>query len=320
MYAWAEDRRLSDESRDIHFMTNVYTVENLTKFYPKQIFPANKAISFEIHQGEIFGFLGDNGAGKTTLVRQMVNLLRPTSGQITLLGKPVLGDPQHVAAHVGYMPQMAHALNNLAVGEALYFTAHLRGLSRADACRERDTLLDLWQMGSLRDKYSTRLSGGERRLLRLAVAMAGRLPVLILDEPTNELAPQRRRLVWDVLSQINRECGTTILFITHDAIEAEKVIQRVGIMRDGELVAVGRPGDLKRHIDQKLRLELFFAPDTPPQLPTGLIPHELQPGHWIVLIERREASALLENLDLEQLDDFRLYSPTLEDLYVHYAA
>jgi ABC-2 type transport system ATP-binding protein len=297
----------------------VYTIENLTKFYPKQLSPANRGISFEIHQGEIFGFLGDNGAGKTTLVRQMVNLLRPTSGRITLLGKPVAGNPQHVAVHVGYMPQMAHALNNMTVGEALYFTAHLRGLSRADARRERDALLELWQMGPLRDKYSTRLSGGERRLLRLAVAMAGRLPVLILDEPTNELAPQRRRLVWDVLSQINRERGTTILFITHDAIEAEKVIQRVGIMRDGELVAVGRPGDLKRHIDQKLRLELFFVPDAPPQLPAGLTHHELQPGHWIVWIERSDASAVLERFDLGQLDDFRLYSPTLEDLYVHYA-
>ncbi len=301
-------------------MTVVYAIENLTKFYPKQTSPANRDISFEIRQGEIFGFLGDNGAGKTTLVRQMVNLLQPTSGRITLLGKPVAGDPQHVAAHVGYMPQQAHALNNMAVGEALYFTAHLRGMSRADALRERDALLEMWQMGPLREKYSTRLSGGERRLLRLAVAMAGRMPVLILDEPTNELAPQRRRLVWDVLSMINRERGTTILFITHDAIEAEKVIQRVGIMRDGELVAVGRPGDLKQHIDQKLRLELFFAPDVPPRLPAGLTPHELQPGHWIALIERREASALLERLDLEHLDDFRLYSPTLEDLYVHYAA
>jgi len=298
----------------------VYDIQNLTKIYPKQTIPANNKLSLQIHQGEIFGLLGDNGAGKTTLVRQMVNLLKPTSGSITLFGREVGSDAHHVPAHVGYMPQQANALNNLAVGEALYFTAHLRGLSRSEAQRERDILLELWQMGPLRDKYSTRLSGGERRLLRLAVAMAGRMPVLILDEPTNELAPQRRRLVWNVLSQINRERGTTIIFITHDAIEAEKVIQRVGIMREGELVALGRPGDLKQHMDQKLRLELFFAPDAPPWLPDDLMHHELQPGHWIALIERREASALLEHLDLERLDDFRLYSPTLEDLYVHYAA
>lgn len=301
-------------------MDIVYDIQNLTKTYPKQDRPANKGITLQIRQGEIFGFLGDNGAGKTTLVRQMVNLLQPTSGEIVPFGKRVVDDPYHVAANVGYMPQQAHALNNMSVAEALYFTAHLRGLSRADAIHERDTLLELWHMGSLRDKYSTRLSGGERRLLRLAVSMAGRMPVLILDEPTNDLAPQRRRLVWDVLSRVNREQGTTVIFITHDAIEAEKVIQRVGILRDGELVAMGRPSDLKQQVDQKLRLELFFTPESPPQLPPGFEHHELQPGRWITWVDRRDVSAVLERLDLERLDDFRLYSPTLEDLYVYYAS
>ncbi len=295
-----------------------YEIKNLTKYYPKQTHPANKAINLHIERGEIFGILGDNGAGKTTLVRQMVNLLRPTSGSITLFGRDVTRDPLHVPLNVGYMPQEAHALNNLSVGEALYFTAHLRGMSRVDARCERDTLLAMWDIGHLRDKYSSRLSGGQRRLLRLAVAMAGRMPVLILDEPTNDLAPQRRRLVWDVLGEVNRDYGTTVIFITHDAIEAEKVIQRVGIMREGELVAVGRPSDLKKQVDQKLRLEMFFPPDNPPRMPEGLTHHQLQPGRWITWVERDDVSDVLNRLDLDQLDDFRLYSATLEDLYVHY--
>jgi ABC-2 type transport system ATP-binding protein len=297
-----------------------YDVQNVVKYYPKQKRPANKDVTLQVDEGEIFGILGDNGAGKTTLVRQMVNLLRPTSGRIALFGQDVGSDPLYVSMNVGYMPQETHALNNLTVGEALYFTAHLRGLSRADARRERDELMALWQMERLRDKYSLRLSGGERRLLRLAAAMAGAVPVLILDEPTNDLAPQRRRLVWDVLSQINRERGTTIIFITHDAIEAEKVIQRVGIMREGELVAVGRPSELKGTIDRKLRLEMFLSPGATPRLPAGLIGHQVQPGRWIAWVERSEASAVLNSLDVDQLDDFRLYSATLEDLYVHYTA
>ena len=148
--------------------------------------------------------------------------------------------------------------------------------------------------------------------------MAGLMPVLILDEPTNDLAPQRRRLVWDVLGQVNRERGTTVVFITHDAIEAERVIQRVGIMREGELVAVGRPSELKKAVDRKLRLEMFFPPDSPPRLPPGLTKHPLRPGRWIAWVDRDEVSAVLNGLDLTQLDDFRLYSATLEDLYVHY--
>lgn len=297
----------------------VYDLHAVTKHYPKQSQPANQQITLQIQAGEIFGLLGDNGAGKTTLVRQMVNLLQPTSGVIKLFDKPIAQDPLHTATTVGYMPQDANALNNLTVGEALYFTAHLRGLNRRDAQQERDLLLATWQIGDLRDKYSSRLSGGQRRLLRLVVALAGRLPVLILDEPTNDLDPQRRRMVWDNLKELNQTQGTTIIFITHDAIEAEKIIQRVGILRHGELVAVGRPSELKKGVAQQLRLELFFPPEKPPHLPAHLTPHQLQPGCWVAWVERREVGQVLNGLNLEALDDLRLYSATLEDLYVHYA-
>jgi ABC-2 type transport system ATP-binding protein len=317
---WSLPKRWKGASRLQEVALVVYDVRDLVKVYPGQTQPANKDITLQIQQGEIFGLLGDNGAGKTTLVRQMVNLLRSTSGSVTLYGTPIEGDPLHVPTTVGYMPQETHSLNTLTVGEALYFTAHLRGLSRLQARRERDALLDLWQIGDIRDRDNSRLSGGQRRLLRLAVAMAGSPPVLILDEPTNDLDPMRRRLVWDVLRRINHEQGTTIIFITHDAIEAEKVIERVGIMRNGELVAVGRPSDLKQAIDRKLRLELFFSPDTPPGLPPELPVRRLQPGRWLVLLEWAEATTILELLDMEQIDDFRLYSATLEDLYAHYAS
>lgn len=298
----------------------VYDVRDLVKYYPGQARPANKDVTLQIHQGEIFGILGDNGAGKSTLVRQMVNLLRSSSGSIRLFDQSIGQDPLHVPLNVGYMPQETHALNILTVGEALFFTAHLRGLSRAEARQERDRLLALWRIEDLRDEYSTRLSGGQRRMLRLAVAMAGSPPVLILDEPTNDLDPQRRRLVWDALRHLNGEHGTTIIFITHDAIEAEKIIQRVGIMRGGELVAVGRPSELKRSVDQKLRLELFFPPEMPPGLPSGLTCHQLESGRWLVLLEREQVMAVLNGLNLEHLDDFRLQSATLEDLYLHYTA
>jgi ABC-2 type transport system ATP-binding protein len=297
----------------------VYDIQHLTKLYPGCTQPANDDISLQIHQGEIFGLLGDNGAGKSTLVRQMVNLLVNTAGQILLFGKPLASAPLHVPMLVGYMPQGNDAMNNLTVGEALYFTAHLRGLSRGDARRERDRLLALWQIEGLRHHYSSRLSGGQKRLLRLAVAMAGSAPVLVLDEPTNDLDPQRRKLVWDVLREQNRQQGATLIFITHDALEAEKIIQRVGILREGRLVALGKPEELKREIDRQLRLELFFAPDQPPQLPAGLTPLLLDAGRWLVYVDRREAGPLLQQLDLAHIQDFRLYSATLEDLYLHYA-
>src|SRR5690348_10900954 len=136
----------------------VYDIQDLVKVYPGQTSPANNHITLQIRQGEIFGLLGDNGAGKTTLVRQMVNLVRPTSGRITLFGRPVAADGLLAPRFVGYMPQDGLALNNLTAAESLYFTAHLRGLTRNAARAERDRLLALWQIEPLRDKPIPRLS------------------------------------------------------------------------------------------------------------------------------------------------------------------
>ncbi len=298
----------------------VYDIQNLVKRYPGQEKPANDSITLQINQGEIFGILGDNGAGKTTLVRQMVNLLRSTAGHITLFGQDISRNSHLVPQYVGYMPQDSDALNNLTVSEALYFTAHLRGLSRIDARKQRDSLLELWQIQDLHNKYSSRLSGGQKRILRLAVATAGMLPVLILDEPTNDLDPYKRKLVWEVLRELNRDRGLTIIFITHDAIEAEKIVQRVGIMSHGRFVALGPLAELKKIVGHKMRLELFFAPESPPLLPATLSYHEITPGRWLLLVERDEISEILQSLPLDQLDDFHLYSATLEDIYLYYAS
>lgn len=297
----------------------IYDIQDLVKVYPGQSKPVNDHITLQIHQGEIFGILGDNGAGKSTLVKQMVNLLPSSAGTISFLGRPINTIPRIVQLNVGYMPQESGAVKNLAIAESLYFTAHLRGMTRREARQECDRLLDQWKMTEWRNQPAARLSGGQLRLLRLAVAMAGSPPVLILDEPTNDLDPQRRKLVWDNLRQLNREQGTTIILITHDAIEAEKAIQRVGILRSGKLVAIGRPSDLKRQVDRMLRLELFFEPENPPHLPLELRCDRSAPGHWCVFLEWHQVEPILNSLDLGQIDDFRLYSATLEDLYLHYA-
>ena len=301
-------------------MTVAYRVENLVKRYPRQDVLAVDGMSFEIAEGEIFGLLGDNGAGKTTLVRQLVGLLRPTSGRIELFGRDVVKDAGFVSTVIGYMPQSTSALNRLTVGEAVYFAAHLRGMSRRDARRERDELLELWRIAAIGHKVSTDLSGGQRRLLQLAVATAGRAPVLILDEPTNDLDPVNKKHVWEVLRDFNQQRGTTILLVTHDAVEAEKAIQRVGIVQRGRFTALGTPAQLKTAIAQKLKVHLTFPPDDPPVLPFGVVPQEESEGSSLLMLDRDEAAELLGKLDLRKITDIRMTSTTLEDLYLHYAS
>jgi len=295
----------------------VYDIHNLVKRYPNAPRAANDGISLQVEQGEFFGLLGDNGAGKSTLVRQMANLLRPTSGTITLYGQGLDSTPMYTPSRIGYMPQTGFALNNLTVAEAIYLTAHLRGLSRPDARAERERLIDLWQLGPVRHQVATQLSGGQRRLLLLATTLAATPPVVILDEPTNDLDPLRRTWVWDNVRALNRQKGTTIILVTHNVVEAEKVIDRVGILRDGRLVAQGRPSALKAAWSLRLRVDVVFAPGHVPALPVGARPSEVAPERWQFTIARSEALVYTRLLTEEAaVEDFRLSTATLEDLYL----
>ena len=295
-----------------------YRVDKLVKRYPGQAEAANKGISFDVPAGEIFGILGDNGAGKTTLIKQMVNLLRPTAGGVRLYGRRIAEDPLYLPSLVGYMPQESLALNQLTAAEALYYSAHLRGMRRREARLERERLLELWGLAEQRDQYNSRLSGGQRRLLRLAVATAGRPKVLVLDEPTNDLAPQKRRIVWDNLRHLNRSEGTTIIFITHDALEAEKIIQRVGIMHRGRMIALGQPQALKQNLASQFRLDITLDDGALPTVPADIRSVQLSETRWQLFPESHQLAALLQCLDAARPAHINLSSATLEDLYFHY--
>lgn len=295
----------------------VYDVIEVSKSYGNGRRPANDSISLRVWEGEVFGILGANGAGKTTLVEQLAALRCPTKGRITLYSRDVQVSQELVTRTVGFMPQSAFALNNLTVDEAVYFAGHLRGLSHADAVAERDRLVDRLGLGVCRALVARRLSGGQRRLLQLGVAMASSPPVLLLDEPTSELDPQNRELVWTALREINEALNTTIVFITHDPVEAEKVIDRVAIMRDGRVVAAGRPADLKHSVDRLLRLEVSVRLGAePPEI--GATWQHLDGVRWRAYVERGQAAASVSHLRADMVEEFRLYSPTLEDLYLHY--
>lgn len=297
-----------------------YEVDDLVLYYQRRKEPATDHVSFDVRRGEVFGILGDNGAGKTTLIRQMVNLLRPTSGRIHLFGTPIGDSPMWVSGTVSYMPQSSQALNRLTVGEALFLTAHLRGLSRADARRERADMVDMWNLGPIRDVHSARLSGGQRRLFQLAVAMTGRLPVVVLDEPTNDLDPANRRMVWETLRKLNSEHGTTIVFITHDAIEAERIVNRVAIMKNGRFTALGHPPELKRDLADSMRLEVWYPAGHVMMFPAELPQHWKSDDNVVLTIPRDRVTEILARISVHESVDYRLYSATLEDLYLHHVS
>lgn len=311
-------------------MNHVYQIENVTKRFGKgraaqKSRPANSDISLEIQAGEVFGLLGSNGAGKSTLIRQMVNLLAPTEGRIWLYGNDIAHKPEAVTRYVAYMPQKPIALLDLTTEEAIYFTGHMRGMERAEAKRQADQLVTTWGLDEVRHKAVRHLSGGQHRLVGLAVTLIGARPVLILDEPTNELDPAYRKLVWEYIRELNQQHGTTIILVTHNVQEAERALDRVAIMSQGKVVGRGRVSELKAQIDQSIRLELFLKPETAAQSALLLRQferaQELKALHWAVLVPRTNAEdtihTILSSVRLENLEDFRVHTATLEDVYMN---
>ncbi len=307
----------------------VYAIEGITKSYGKgkaqrQTRPANLDISLEISRSEIFGLLGSNGAGKSTLIRQMVNLTAPTSGRILLMGCDIAREPQAVTRYVAYMPQKPHALLDLTAEEAIYYTGHLRGMARPVALREAARLVEVWGLGEVRRKAVRHLSGGQHRLVSLAATLVANLPVLILDEPTNELDPAFRRQVWEGLVELNQREGTTIILVTHNVQEAERVIQRVAVMNEGQIVGLGRVSELKARLDQNVGLELFLRPETALAAEESLtaIPQarRVRENQWSVLVSRQGGEEaihhILSRVRLDRLEDFRVHTASLEDVYL----
>ncbi|WP_199613825.1 ABC transporter ATP-binding protein [Paenibacillus alkalitolerans] len=304
-------------------MNSVYEINHVRKTYKKGKVVANDDIHFNVEQGEILGLLGPNGAGKSTLIKQMVGHLKPCGGEILFMGTNVIRKSSDVARQVAYYAQEPHALTGLKVGEVLQFTGLLRGLSRKEATRQTKELLDRFEMGDLETQQLKHISGGQKRMIGIGTTLIGECPVYILDEPTNELDPKKRRLVWNLIQERNRG-GATIILVTHNVLEAEQVVNRVAVINHGKLLAVDHVSKLKQTVDQRLKLELSVetgkANDVEQALAAFGIIQRIGEHRIRLLLDRRDASSVMErilNKDFMSIEDFALVPPSLEDVYFH---
>jgi ABC-2 type transport system ATP-binding protein len=309
--------------------TPAYEIRNLRKIYESPRVVANDGISFSVERGEAFGLLGPNGAGKTTLVKQLVGLLTPTSGEVRLFGEAVGttgGSEQRVGRTVAYLPQGAMALGELKVAEALRWTAMLRGLGRATAESEIEELLDGLQLRALADRAIRRLSGGQRRLVQIGMGLAGRLPVLILDEPTADIDPALRRRIWDLISA-RVGAGAAVILVTHDVAEAEHALNRVAIIDRGRVVVAGTPAELKADLAHRTRIELVVS-DTA-SLDARTLAAEIggetrirgrHVSAWVPAdLALRTLEKVMSSAGPESFEDVRMITPSLEDVYLEAA-
>ena len=305
--------------------TLAYDVREVTRTYRSNgvAIRANDSLDLQIPAGHVFGVLGPNGAGKSTLVRQLVGLLRPDAGAITLFGHDVVAAPRAVAGLVAYLAQDEPALAELPVHLAVETTARLRGRSRRDARTLATGLLDELDLGPLRDRPLVRLSGGQRRLACVAAALVGERPVLILDEPTTGLDPVARRSVWSAIDRRRREHGTTVVLVTHNVIEAEAVLDRVAILDRGRVIACDTPGRLKAKVSGDVHLDLVWREEPAmdePFIRSLAAAAVINGRRWSARLSQADARDAVQQLTsgraFEALDDFTIAAPSLEDVYL----
>jgi ABC-2 type transport system ATP-binding protein len=195
-------------------------------------------VSFEVNAGELFGLLGTNGAGKTTTVEILQGLRRPSAGHVEVLGLDPGHDGDRLRRRIGAQLQDAALPDRVRVEEALRLFASLHPNPRPI-----DELIDEWHLGRLRRRPFAALSGGERQRLFVALALVGRPQVVFLDELTQNLDPLGRRRTWEVVRQV-RDSGTTVVLVTHDVEEAERLCDRIVVMHRGQVVASGTPAGI----------------------------------------------------------------------------
>ncbi|WP_370318091.1 ABC transporter ATP-binding protein [Tessaracoccus sp. OH4464_COT-324] len=215
-------------------------------------------IDFAIRAGEAFGFLGPNGAGKSTVMRMVSAQSTPTSGELTVLGKPVRENGPAIRARLGVVPQQDYLDESLNVFENLVVYGRYFGFGRAHCRARAEELLEFAQLVDKRKSHIDELSGGMKRRLTIARGLMNEPQVLLLDEPTTGLDPQARHILWDQLFRL-KERGTTIVLTTHFMDEAEQLCDRLVVVDHGRIVAEGSPAELIRSHSSREVLELRFG-------------------------------------------------------------
>lgn len=230
------------------------SVQDLTKRFGS--FTAVNAISFEVKRGEIFGFLGANGAGKTTAMRMLCGLSFPTSGKATVAGYDLFREPEQIKKNIGYMSQKFSLYEDLSVRENIRFYGGIYGLNDKSIKSKTDEMVQALHLESQVDKLVKALPLGWKQKLSFSVSMLHEPRIVFLDEPTGGVDPVTRREFWTMIYEAAHR-GTTVFVTTHYMDEAE-YCDRVSIMVDGRIDALGTPAALKTQFDAPSMEQVFI--------------------------------------------------------------
>jgi len=293
-------------------------IDHLTKIYRNGT-RANDDVSLAVDAGEVFGLLGPNGAGKTTLVGQVLGSLVPSSGTLTIEGVDVVARPSYARAACSYQPQTSVPIDGLTPREAIEIAGRIRGGDRETVRRRGAGLIEALDLGEWASKLVP-LSGGVARLVAFCMAAVVPGRIVVLDEPTNDVDPLRRKLLWELVRAL-ADGGSAVLLVTHNVLEAERCVDRLAILGSGRVLASGTAASLKTPLGGMLRLQLVLEPGASmPEHPTFLRQHSVA-GRRVVgeMVAGDASSAIAWATGLRErrvVEEFSIGPATLEDVYV----
>ena len=301
-------------------MSAIVQVEDLRKSYDNG-FEALKGVNLNIEEGEIIALLGPNGAGKTTLISTICGITSPTSGRITVGGYDIFSDYREARRLIGLVPQEISLEPFEKVLNTVRFSRGIFGKKPDPALLERILRdLSLWDK---RDSKNVELSGGMKRRVLIAKALAHEPRVLFLDEPTAGVDVELRRDMWKLVERLRGD-GVTIILTTHYIEEAEAIADRIGVINNGELLLVEDKAALMSRMGQKeMRIELAEPLEAMPERLTSYALRLENDGHWLVYTydtkgERTGITALLKDLQAAgiTLRDVQTSQSSLEEIFV----
>ena len=279
-------------------------------------------VNLRVEKGEIFGLLGPNGSGKTTIVRILCGLMTPSGGNADVVGFNVATQPEQVKENIGYMPQRFCLYEDHTVFENLDFFARIYGIEKGEARRRIGEILELVQLSEMRNRLAGTLSGGLKQRLALASSLVHRPKLLFLDEPTAGIDPPLRRVFWDYFRRLNRE-GITVFVNTHYMDEAVQCSQ-LGIMSEGNLVALGNQEALRRRVARGDGVGIKCSDPQAAKLILQKQPYVLSAkieDEWLRLVVDDAGPAIPKIISALERSDLGVYDVevrelTLEDVFV----
>ena len=294
-------------------------LSGVTKKYGKG-FVANDDITLSVESGEVFGLLGPNGAGKTTLVSQIIGLAAPTSGSIHLDGVDLVANPGFARQACSYQPQIQVPIEGVSVRQAIEIVGLIRGGGKQYVQQRTSALMAALEIEEWSEKDGARLSGGVKRLTAFCMAAVVPGKLVILDEPTNDIDPLRRKLLWREVRRLAGK-GSAVLLVTHNVLEAERSVDRLAIIGEGRVLASGTSASLKGHENGYYRLELTLEPAaSSPDIPIFLTSTARVGRRLIGRLDAADVTHALQWAKTQRragtVEEYSIGPATLEDVYI----